>query len=108
VTDRRRRVRAQLVLQVHQPLRVMLQVAVCGMTPARIQESRKVSCDAEPLDATEVPMPGSGRFLSSTRGRAPSRWTRGNHPRRGEQPRRDRHRARHIQARIGSLFGVDR
>jgi hypothetical protein len=61
VTGRCRRVGAHLVWQVHQPLRVMLQVAVSGTTPTRIEQSLQASYAGEPLHVTEVSMPGSGR-----------------------------------------------
>ncbi|HEY3631584.1 MAG TPA: transglutaminase domain-containing protein [Jatrophihabitantaceae bacterium] len=61
MTERCRRVGAELTLQVHEPLRLMLQVAVSGMAPTRIEESLLVSCDGVPLDVTEVQVPGEGR-----------------------------------------------
>jgi transglutaminase-like putative cysteine protease len=61
VTDRCRRVGAELVLRVHEPLRLILQVAVSGMAPSRIDESLQVTCGGLPLDVIEVPILGEGR-----------------------------------------------
>jgi transglutaminase-like putative cysteine protease len=61
MTDPCRRVGAHLVLRVHQPLRLMLQVAVSGMVPVGIDEVLRVTCDGAPLDLTEVRIPGAGR-----------------------------------------------
>ena len=59
MTDRR--VGAHLELQVHEPLRLMLQVAVSGLAPAHVEERLQVTCDGAPVDVTEVRMPGEGR-----------------------------------------------
>ena len=61
MTDRCRRVGSQLVLQVHEPLRLMLQVAASGLAPAQLDETLQVSCDGAPLDVTEVAIAGEGR-----------------------------------------------
>ncbi|HZE50219.1 MAG TPA: transglutaminase family protein [Jatrophihabitantaceae bacterium] len=59
MTDRH--VGARLELRVHDPLRLMLQVAVSGMAPAQVDESLQVTCDGAPLEVTEVQIPGQGR-----------------------------------------------
>jgi hypothetical protein len=61
VTDRYRTVGAYLTLQVHEPLRLVLQVTVSGMAPARVEESLQVRCNGVPLEVTEVKIPGEGR-----------------------------------------------
>jgi transglutaminase-like putative cysteine protease len=57
----RRRVGARLVLQAHQPLEMVLQVAVSGMTGTRVEEELVVTCDGEPVKAREIAMAGDGR-----------------------------------------------
>jgi transglutaminase-like putative cysteine protease len=61
VTDDVRRVSSRLVLEVHQPLRMMLQVSVDDPTPARLEESLRLSIDGRPLAAEEITIPGEGR-----------------------------------------------
>src|SRR6266702_3934592 len=61
MADPCRRVGARLVLRVHEPLRLVLQVAVSGMAPAGIEEHLDVTCDGKPLELTEVEVPGAGR-----------------------------------------------
>jgi transglutaminase-like putative cysteine protease len=61
VTDRRRHVSAVLEIQVHQPLEVMLQLAVSGMPQALIEESLEVRCDGVPMPVSELAVPGEGR-----------------------------------------------
>jgi transglutaminase-like putative cysteine protease len=56
-----RRVGARLVLQARQPLEVILQVAVSGMTGAVVEEDLAVSLDGQPAELAEVAMPGDGR-----------------------------------------------
>jgi transglutaminase-like putative cysteine protease len=48
-------------LRVHQPLRVILQVAVSGMASAGLQESIRACCDGTPIAVTEVVLPQSAR-----------------------------------------------
>lgn len=57
----RRTVSADLELQVHQPLEMLLQVAVSGMDPAEIDEELTVTCGGSVVDAVEIAMPGLGR-----------------------------------------------
>jgi len=47
------------VLQVHQPLQVMLQVAVPNVQPR--EEALEVTCDGRPVAVTEVATPDGGR-----------------------------------------------
>ena len=61
MADPCRRVGARLVLRVHEPLRLVLQVAVSGMAPAGIEEHLDVTCGGTPLELTEVQVPGAGR-----------------------------------------------
>lgn len=54
------------MLRVHEPLRLMLQVAVSGMAPARLRSARvegspQVSCGGVPLGVTEAQALGEGR-----------------------------------------------
>ncbi|MEO6701166.1 MAG: transglutaminase family protein, partial [Jatrophihabitantaceae bacterium] len=56
-----RHVASHLSLLVHQPLRIILQVAVSGMAPAGLQESIRVCCDGVPIAVTEVTMPHAAR-----------------------------------------------
>jgi hypothetical protein len=58
---RRRRVGARLVLQAYQPLEMVLQVAVSGMTGTRVEEDLAITCGGEPVKAAEVAMAGGGR-----------------------------------------------
>jgi transglutaminase-like putative cysteine protease len=50
------------VLEVHQPLRMILQVAVDNPAPAKLEDSLRVSQDGHPLDAHEIAMTGEGRL----------------------------------------------
>jgi transglutaminase-like putative cysteine protease len=45
---------AQLVLQVHQPLQIVLQVAASGTAGAQLEEHLLVNCDGVPVDVTEI------------------------------------------------------
>lgn len=57
----RRHVRAQLQVQVRQPLDAILQVAVSDMPGADLRESLTITLDGEPITAAEVIIPGEGR-----------------------------------------------
>jgi transglutaminase-like putative cysteine protease len=61
MTDRLRRVSAHLVLQVHDPLEAVLQVAVSAMSPAVTEEELRVCLDGVPVELREVRMAGGGR-----------------------------------------------
>ncbi len=56
-----RRVSAHLVLDVHEPVRAMLQIAVADPRPARLAESLIVRNDGQALTLTEVEIAGEGR-----------------------------------------------
>jgi transglutaminase-like putative cysteine protease len=56
-----RRAGARLVLQAHQSLEMVLQVAVSGMPGTRVEEHLAITCDGEPAKAPEVAMAGGGR-----------------------------------------------
>jgi transglutaminase-like putative cysteine protease len=56
-----RRAGARLVLQAHQPLEMVLQVAVSGMPGTQVEERLAITCDGEPAKAPEVAMAGGGR-----------------------------------------------
>ncbi|MDP9091741.1 MAG: transglutaminase family protein, partial [Actinomycetota bacterium] len=58
---RSRTVGAHLVAQVHQPLRVLTQIAVSEMGPADVQESLVLSCDGQSLTPREVVLFDSSR-----------------------------------------------
>jgi len=49
------------VIEVQQPLEMILQLAVSGMTGADVRESLVITRDGEPLPAREVILPGEGR-----------------------------------------------
>jgi len=57
----RRHVRAQLEVEVGQPLEAILQLAVSDMPEARLRERLTVTLDGEPLTPAEVVIPGEGR-----------------------------------------------
>jgi transglutaminase-like putative cysteine protease len=61
VSTRSRTVGARLVAQVHQPLRVLTQLAVSEMNPAEVQESLVVTCDGQPLTPQEVVLADGSR-----------------------------------------------
>jgi transglutaminase-like putative cysteine protease len=61
VTDLSRRVGARLLVEVHQPLRLLLQVAVSGGSPERLEESLAVTCDGRPLTVRDVRMSDGSR-----------------------------------------------
>lgn len=61
VTSPHRAVSATLEIEVHQPLELLLQVAVSGMAPAAIDESLTVVCDGVAVPVDEITMPGEGR-----------------------------------------------
>ena len=50
------------MLEVHQPLRMVLQVAVDDPGPAKLDESLRVTLDGAPLEATEIQIAGEGRI----------------------------------------------
>jgi transglutaminase-like putative cysteine protease len=57
----RRHVRAQLEVEVHQPLKAVLQVAVSDMPGADLAERLTITLDGEPVTAEEVIIAGEGR-----------------------------------------------
>ena len=67
----RRRAGARLVMQADQPLEMVLQIAVSGLTGTRIDENLAITFDGEPAKAAEVAMAGGGRahFLAVDPGR---------------------------------------
>lgn len=71
VTDLRRRVSGHLVLDVHQPVTMILKVAVSDMPGAELTERLAVTRDGLPLQAAEIVIPGEGRthMLALTPGR---------------------------------------
>jgi transglutaminase-like putative cysteine protease len=50
-----RHVEAHLVVDVHDPLRAMLQIAVSGAAPEQLDESLVVTSDGAPVDVRDVP-----------------------------------------------------
>ena len=61
VVDLTRRVSAHLELDAHQPLRMILKVAVSGMQGAGLAETLTVTGDGAPLQPAETLIPGEGR-----------------------------------------------
>jgi transglutaminase-like putative cysteine protease len=61
VTDLSRRVGAHLVLEVHQPLTMILKLAVSNMPGAGIAEALAITRGGAPLAAAETVIPGEGR-----------------------------------------------
>jgi transglutaminase-like putative cysteine protease len=61
VTDRVRRVSAHLVVLAEQPVQLSVQVAVSDSSPARVDESFRISCAGVPVDYGEVVVAGNGR-----------------------------------------------
>jgi transglutaminase-like putative cysteine protease len=61
VTDLRRSVSGHLVLDVRQPLTMILKLAVSEMPGAVLAEELTITRDGEPLRATETVVPGEGR-----------------------------------------------
>jgi transglutaminase-like putative cysteine protease len=57
----RRRVGSQLVIEVHAPAELDLQVAVSGMPGAVVREDLTVTHDGEPQTLTELNLPGPSR-----------------------------------------------
>jgi len=57
----RRRVSAQLALDVDEPARVTVQMAVFDVEPAQVAEQLEVTCDGRPVDIREIEVVGSGR-----------------------------------------------
>ena len=56
-----RRVSAHLVVSVSEPVRLTLQVALSGVSPARVEETLYALCDGRPVEVREVFVPGTGR-----------------------------------------------
>lgn len=61
VTDLRRRVGGQLALDVHQPLTMIIRLAVSEMPGVELDERLGISHDGKPLQATETVVLGEGR-----------------------------------------------
>jgi transglutaminase-like putative cysteine protease len=59
--DFRRQVSARLVLDVHEPLTMVLKVAVSAGPGAAVDERLAVACGGAPLPASETSIPGEGR-----------------------------------------------
>jgi hypothetical protein len=56
-----RRVSAQLVVSIIEPVRLTVQVALSGASPARVQETLSARCDGRPVQVREVLVRGTGR-----------------------------------------------
>jgi transglutaminase-like putative cysteine protease len=61
MAEARRHVSSHLVFESDQPLNGVLQIAVTGMVPARVEEELIFFCDGEPVDVIEVMMPNEAR-----------------------------------------------
>jgi len=61
VSDFRRHVSAHLVIDVSEPLEMVLQLAVSDMPGTELSETLVVTCDGAELRPAEVIVPGSGR-----------------------------------------------
>ncbi len=61
VTDLRRHVSGHLVLDVQQPLTMVLKLAVSQPPGAELEERLTITCDGDPLQASETAVPGEGR-----------------------------------------------
>ena len=61
VTDLRRHVSGHLVLDVQQPLTMVLKLAVSQPPGAELDERLTITCDGDPLQASETAVPGEGR-----------------------------------------------
>ena len=61
MTELTRRVGARLVVQAHEQVQMMLQVAVSDTAPAQVDERLSVTLDGAPVDVTEVLVAGVGR-----------------------------------------------
>jgi transglutaminase-like putative cysteine protease len=57
----RRHVRAQLEVEVKQPIEAVLQLAVSDMPDGRLRERLTITLDGEPMTPAEVVIPGEGR-----------------------------------------------
>jgi transglutaminase-like putative cysteine protease len=57
----RRHVSARLEIEVHEPLTMVLQLAVASAPGAGLRESLAITRDGQPLLAAEVAVPGEGR-----------------------------------------------
>ena len=56
-----RRVSAHLAVSVIEPVRLTVQVALSGASPARVEETLYALCDGRPVQVHEVVVPGTGR-----------------------------------------------
>jgi transglutaminase-like putative cysteine protease len=61
VTLGARRVGADLLIEVHEPMTAVLQVAVSSHMAAGVEEELHVSCDGRPVEVDEVAMPAGER-----------------------------------------------
>jgi transglutaminase-like putative cysteine protease len=59
--QRRRQVSAELVVAVEAPVEMMLQVALSGLSPARVDETLVLTGEHGPVAVTEVDVAGNGR-----------------------------------------------
>ncbi|MEO8889058.1 MAG: transglutaminase family protein [Jatrophihabitantaceae bacterium] len=64
-----RHVDTHLVVRIHQPLRVILQVAVTGYDRATVDERLSATCDGTPVAVEEQPLPDGNRVHLITPGR---------------------------------------
>lgn len=65
-----RHVGAHLVLDVHDPIRAFLQVAISGASADQLDETLEITSEGEPIGATELLTPeGRVHVLSPTKGR---------------------------------------
>lgn len=65
-----RHVGAHLVVDVHDPIRAFLQIAVSGAADDQLDETLEITCDGEPLEATELSTPeGRVHVLNPAKGR---------------------------------------
>jgi transglutaminase-like putative cysteine protease len=56
-----RRVSSRMVVDVEQPVRMTLQLAVAGTAPAEVHETSTITCDGAAVEVTEVAVQGNGR-----------------------------------------------
>jgi transglutaminase-like putative cysteine protease len=56
-----RRVSARLAVDVEEPVRMMLQVALAAGDGVEVDEQLTITCDDRPIEVTEVLVPGNGR-----------------------------------------------
>jgi transglutaminase-like putative cysteine protease len=62
MSDPVRRVSAQLSVQIHEPVRMTLQLAASDMSPAVLDEQLTANCGGVPVELTEVVVAGNGRI----------------------------------------------